>query len=43
MSFAMDETDNDMLWNASEEDGDVRIECKEVEGTGCEDGDSNTD
>ena len=26
MSFAVDETDNDMLWNDSEEDGNVRSE-----------------
>jgi hypothetical protein len=35
----MDETD--MLWNASEEDGNV--ECKEYEGTDCKDEDSDTD
>jgi hypothetical protein len=28
MSNAMDETD-DILWNGSEEDGNVRSECKE--------------
>jgi hypothetical protein len=33
---------NDMLWNDSEEDGDVRSECEEDEGTDCEDGDSGT-
>ena len=26
-------TDDDMLWNGSEEDGDIRSECKEDEGT----------
>jgi len=31
------------LWNGSEEDGDVRSECGEDEGTDCEDGDSDTD
>jgi len=31
-----------MLWNGSEEDGNVRSECEEDEGTDCEDGDSNT-
>jgi hypothetical protein len=36
MSSAVDGTDGDMLW-------DVRSECEEVEGTGCECGDSNTD
>jgi hypothetical protein len=39
----MDETDDDMLCNGSEEDGDVRSECGEGEGTDCEDGDSDTD
>jgi hypothetical protein len=43
MFFAMDGTDDDMLWNGSEEDGDVRGECEEIEGTDCEDGDSDTD
>jgi hypothetical protein len=33
----------DMLWNDSEEDGDVRGECEQDEDTDCEDGDSNTD
>jgi hypothetical protein len=42
MSFAVDETDG-MLWNGSEEDGDVRSECEEVEGTACESGNSDTD
>jgi hypothetical protein len=35
ISIAVDGTD-DMLWNGSEEDGDVRCECDE-------DGDSDTD
>ena len=29
----MDGNENDMLWNSSEEDGDVRSECEEDEGT----------
>jgi hypothetical protein len=33
----------DMLWNDSEEDGDVKGECKDNEGTDCEDSDSDTD
>jgi hypothetical protein len=37
-SNAVDSTDDDMLWN-----GDVRSQCKEDEGTYCEDGDSDTD
>ena len=43
ISNAMDETDDDMLWNGSEEDGNVRSECEQDEGTDCEDGDSDTD
>jgi len=38
-------TDVGMLWGGvcSEEDGNVRRECEEDEGTGCEEGDSDTD
>jgi len=43
MSNVVDGTDGDMLWNGSEEDGSVRCECGEDEGTDCEYGDSNTD
>jgi len=32
-----------MLWNDSKEDGNVRSECKDVEGTDSEDGDNDTD
>ena len=32
-----------IIWNGTEEDGDVRNECEEDEGTDCEDGDSDTD
>ena len=32
-----------MLWNDSEEDGDVRSVCEDDERTVCEDGDSDTD
>jgi len=32
-SNAVDGTDDDMLWNDSEEDGDVRSECEEDECT----------
>jgi hypothetical protein len=39
ISNAMDETDGDMLWKGSEEDGNVRRECEDDEGTDCEDGD----
>jgi hypothetical protein len=37
ISTVVDETDDDMLWNGSEE------ECEEDKGTDCEDGDSETD
>ena len=33
---ALDETN--VLWNGSEEDGNVRSECEEDAGTDCEDG-----
>ena len=39
----MNETDDDMLWNGSEEDGNVKSECNEDESNDHEDGDSNTD
>jgi len=39
ISNAMDETDDDMLWNGSEEDGHVRSGCEEDDDTDCEDGD----
>jgi hypothetical protein len=42
ISCAVDETDSVMLWNDSKEDGEVRGECVEDEGTGCEDGDNDT-
>ena len=37
-----DKTD-DILWNTSEEDGDIRSECEEDEDTDFEDGDSDTE
>jgi len=43
ISTAKDETENNMLWNCSEEDGNVRSECEKDEGIDCEDGDSDTD
>jgi hypothetical protein len=43
MSRAEDETDDDMLWNGTEEDGSVRSECEEYQGTDCENGDSDTE
>jgi hypothetical protein len=36
ISKAMDGTNDDMLWNGSEEDGDVRSQHEEDEGTDCE-------
>jgi len=32
-----------MLWMGGKEDGNVRSECEEDEGTDCEDEDSDTD
>ena len=43
LSNAPDENDDDMLWNGSEQDGNVRSKCEEPEGTDCEDGDGDTD
>ena len=43
VSNEMDGTDSDMLWNGSEEDGNVRSEREEDEGTDCEVGDSDND
>jgi len=42
ISNVVDGTD-DVLWNCSEEDGNVRSKCEEDEGTDCEDGNSVTD
>ena len=43
VSNAVDDADDDMLWNGSEEDENVRSECEQDEGTDYEDGDSDTD
>ena len=43
ISNVIDGIDDDMLWMGSEEDGNVRSECEEDEGTDCEDEDSDTD
>jgi len=43
ISNGMDRTADGMLWNGSEEDGNVRSECEGEEGTKCEDGDSHRD
>ena len=37
ISSAVGETDDDMLWNKNEEDGNVRSECEEDEGTDFQD------
>ena len=42
MSSAVDGTDDAVLWNDSGEDGNIRSECEEDEGTDCEDGDGDT-
>jgi hypothetical protein len=42
MSTALDLTDDDMLWNGSEEEQNDRSECEEDESTDCEGGDSDT-
>jgi len=43
ISNAVVGTDDDLLWNGLEEDGSVRSDCEEDDGTDCEDGDSDTD
>jgi len=43
ISNEVNETDDDMLWDGREEDGNVRSESKEGEGIDSEDGDSDTD
>ena len=43
MACAVDEADDGILWNGSEENGNVRDECEEDEGTDCEGRDSDTD
>ena len=44
ISNAVDDYDYDnMLWNGSEEVGNVRSECEDDDDTNCEDGDSDTD
>jgi len=40
---ATDEADDSMLWNGSEEDGNVRSDSKKDKDTDCEDGDSDTE
>jgi len=43
VSNAVDGTNDDMLWNDGEVDGNVMSKCMEDEGTDCEDGKSDTD
>ena len=42
ISSGVDEPDDYMLWNGSEEDGNVRSKYEEDKGTEHEDGDSDT-
>jgi hypothetical protein len=43
ISSVVDGTDDDVLWNCSDEDGNGRSEYEKDRGTNCEDGDSDTD
>ena len=43
ISSAVHEADDGILWNDSKEDGNVRGECEEHEGTDCSYGENNTD
>jgi len=43
ISSAVDWTDDNMLWNGSEDDGNVRSECDEDKGLDCEDVYSDSD
>jgi hypothetical protein len=43
ISNGVHETDDDMLWNGSEENRNVTRQCEEVEGTDIEDGESDID
>jgi len=42
ISSAVEGTDDDKVWSDSEEEGSVKSEWEEDEGTDCEDGDSDT-
>ena len=43
ISNAVDGTNDDMLWNDSEEDENVGLSVRSMKAPDCEDGDSNTD
>jgi hypothetical protein len=43
LSSAVDGTNDESLWNGSEENGNFSSEGEEDEATDCEDGDSSTD
>jgi hypothetical protein len=43
ISNGMDGTDDDMLWDGSEDDGNVKSECEGDGGTDCEDGESDSE
>ena len=42
-SNVMDGTDDNTLWNGSEDNGNAESKCEEDEGIVCEDGKSDTD
>jgi hypothetical protein len=43
VSTAVDDTDEDVLWNGNEVAGNIRSGCEVDEGAECEDGDIDTD
>jgi len=43
LSNAVDGTNDEILWNDIEEDGNFGSECEEDEATDCKDGDSSSD
>jgi hypothetical protein len=43
ISSVVESTDVDVLWDGSEQDGNVRSECEEDKGTDCEDGNSDAE
>jgi hypothetical protein len=43
ISTAVDNTDNDMMWNGNEQDGNGTSECEEDNGTDCDDAGSDID
>jgi len=43
ISNAVEDTEDNMFWNGTEEVGNVRSECEEDEDTDCEDGEDGED